>query len=64
MGIKKIKKIRPPYKPSPEKGGRGRKEVEDEELHSTKNGRYPPSAAKDISCREGNYHSKGNLRSP
>ena len=25
MGIKKIKKIRPPYKPSPEKGGGGKK---------------------------------------
>ena len=25
MGIKKIKKIRPPYKPSPEKGGGGGK---------------------------------------
>ena len=26
VGIKKIKKIRPPYKPSPEKGGGGEKE--------------------------------------
>ena len=26
MGIKKIKKIRSPYKTSPEKGGRGKKE--------------------------------------
>ena len=25
MGIKKIKKIRPPHKSSPEKGGRGKK---------------------------------------
>ena len=25
MGIKKIKKIRPPYKSSPEKGGKGEK---------------------------------------
>ena len=25
MGVEKIKKIRPPYKSSPEKGGRGKK---------------------------------------
>ena len=28
MGIKKIKKIRPPYKSSPEKRGRGKKKGE------------------------------------
>ena len=26
MGVEKIKKIRPPHKTSPEKGGRGKKE--------------------------------------
>jgi len=30
MGIKKIKKIRPPYKSSPEKGGGRKKENKDE----------------------------------
>ena len=32
MGVEKIKKIRPPYKTSPGKGGRGKKGEEDEKI--------------------------------
>jgi len=41
----------------------GEKEVGDEELHDAEDGRYPPSAAEDISRGKGNQYSKGNLRS-